>query len=86
MRYTRTARIRATVGSTAYQRIKGRATSGQTLMGFGEICNFKNIFHEKLTAESSHRENTGNWIGIGATTGQCVVWDGKQIQHARMIA
>ena len=83
--YTRIARIIETDGLTAYQRIKGRATSGPKLIGLGETCKFKNTAHEKLRAESSHRWNTGSWMGIDAKTGQHILLDGEQIQHARTI-
>ena len=51
----RTMRVRGQDGLTAYQRIKGRATSGPTLIGFGERCRFKKRSKEPITEASSWR-------------------------------
>ena len=81
--YVRNVRIRGSDELTAYQRTKGRATSGPDLIGFGEMCHFKKRAHEPLVDANDRKWNKGVWLGVDTKTSQNMIWDGERVAHCR---
>ena len=70
--FMRTLKVRGEDGKTAYQRIKGRDTSGPRLIGFGEHCRFTKRANEKGEAGSSFVWTVGVFMGLDYKTGQYI--------------
>ena len=69
-------------GRTAHQRLRGRDFKTR-LLGFGELCRFKNRSHEQSAGNSVW--HTGIFVGIDQRTGQYMLFADDGVKLARTI-
>ena len=69
-------------GRTAYQRLRGRDFKTR-LLGFGELCRFKNRSHEQ--AGDGNIWHSGIFVGIDQRTGQYMLFADSGVKLARTI-
>ena len=72
-------------GRTGYQRVKTRDFTTR-LMGFGEVCRFKNRSQEPISSvNGGSRFHTGIFVGIDQRTGQYMLYSDDSIKLARTV-
>ena len=72
-------------GMTAYQRVRSKPFSTR-LLGFGELCRFKNRSQEPMAnIADGRRVHSGVFLGVDRRTGQYMLWDGEALKLARSV-
>ena len=81
----RTFRVGSDDGTTAYQKIRGRAFS-TNMLGFGDVCRFKTRAHEiRRDGAHAYRWDEGIFVGMCKLTGQYRLYCDGVIRAARTI-